>query len=375
MYKILTFGMTNNYGGVEAVIMNYYRRFNHQKIKMDFLCTTNKVAYSTEIKKYNGKIYAIPARKKNPFRYYVAINSFFKEHAQEYDCFWVNTNNLVNIDYLRLAKKYGIKKIIIHAHNSKIMEPGLKGKVREFIHECNRKKIVNYATDYWACSDEAANWFFDKDTRSNVKIIYNALNEKEYLFNSTIRNQLREQYKLKDNTVIGNIGRLSYQKNQTFLLDIFNKYLSMDKTAKLMLIGAGEEEKKLKRKVQDLKIEDNVLFLGMKSKEEVNKLYNIFDVFVFPSQFEGLGVVLLEAQANGLPILASAKRIPKMVKINNNFNFIDLDQSANYWAIKIKNNKNNRIKDENIIANNFKKTHYDIEIEAKKVEKMLITNL
>ena len=144
MYKILTFGMTDNYGGVESVIMNYYRNFNHNKIQMDFLVTTSsEIAYSSEIKKYKGRIFSVPSRHNAPLAYFKKIREFFKIHAKEYDCFWVNMNNLVNIDYLKLAKKYGIKRIIIHAHNTQLMETGIKGEVKKFFHEYNRKKLKN----------------------------------------------------------------------------------------------------------------------------------------------------------------------------------------------------------------------------------------
>lgn len=373
MYKVLTFGMTDNYGGVESVIMNYYRKFDHKKIKMDFLVTSSsEIAYSSEIKKYNGKFFTIPSRHSNPITYYKNVKEFFKTHAREYDCFWVNMNNLVNIDYLKLAKKYGIKRIIIHAHNTQLMETGIKGKIREGIHKYNKKQLFRYATDFWACSQDAANWFYDKKVLSKVCIIRNALREDKFSYKESNRAKLRKKYSLGNKTVIGNIGRLNYQKNQSFLLDIFAQYLVLDKSAKLLLIGKGEEEKALKDKAKKLNIASNVIFLGM--KENVIPWYSVFDMFVFPSHFEGLGLVLLEAQANGVPVLATKDAIPADVKVNENLEFISLSKSAKYWADKIKKNldNNTRIKNKETIVTNFRKSNYDIDLEAERVEKLFL---
>lgn len=376
MYKILTFGMTDNYGGVESVIMNYYRNFDHTKISMDFLVTTSsKIAYSSEIKEYNGKIFSIPSRHNSLLAYYQSLKKFFEIHAKEYDCFWVNMNNLVNIDYLKLAKRYGVKRIIIHAHNTQLMETGLEGNVKKIFHEYNRKQIKKYATDFWACSKEAAFWFYEKSILPQVHIIKNALSEENYFYKEVDRKNIRKQYNLKNATIIGNIGRLNYQKNQTFLLNVFKEYLRMDNNAKLLLIGRGEEEEKLREKAKKLNISSHVIFLGM--KKDITAWYSAFDIFVFPSHFEGLGLVLLEAQANGVPVLATKDTIPVEVKVNKNLEFISLSKSSKYWAEKIKEYVDNstRIKDKKIITKNFQKNNYDIKLEAKKVEKLFLNNL
>ena len=119
MYKVLVFGMTSNMGGIESFIMSYYKRFDHSKIHFDFLCNTHdKVAYEDELHKLHSKIFKVTMRSKHPLRYKSELNSFFKRYATDYDCIWVNVNSLANIDYLKLAKKYGIKRRIIHSHNS-----------------------------------------------------------------------------------------------------------------------------------------------------------------------------------------------------------------------------------------------------------------
>ena len=201
----------------------------------------------------------------------------------------------------------------------------------------------------------------------------NALKEDKYSNKESNRTKLRKKYGLENKTIIGNIGRLNYQKNQSFLLDIFAQYLLLDENAELLLIGKGEEERALKEKVKKLDIASNVIFLGM--KENVIPWYSVFDIFVFPSHFEGLGLVLLEAQANGVPVLATKDTIPTDVKVNENLEFISLSKSARYWAEKIKNNLDNdaRIKSKEAIVTNFQKSNYDIDLEAERVEKLFLS--
>ena len=158
MIKILVFGITQNPGGVESVIMNYYQKLNKNKIQFDFLCNTLEVAYEKEILKLGGKIYRITARSENAKKYKKELEDFYKKHAHEYNAIWVNVCSLANIDYLKMAKKYNIKYRIIHSHNSENMDSKLRG----ILHKINKKLIKKYATDYWACSEEAGKWFFNK---------------------------------------------------------------------------------------------------------------------------------------------------------------------------------------------------------------------
>lgn len=220
MKKVLIFGMTENPGGVETFLMNYYRRLNSKRIHFDFLGATNeKIAFEDEISK-NSIVYHISKRREHPIKYFKEVHSFFKNHAKEYDCIWVNLNTLINMDYLKLAKKYGIKKIIIHSHSSQNMD----SKPKKIIHNFNKKRLTKYSTDYWACSELAAKWFFPQRIQSKVKIIKNAIDIDEFKFDQQKRDSLRKKYNLENNFVIGNVGRLHFEKNQEFAIKIL-KYL------------------------------------------------------------------------------------------------------------------------------------------------------
>ena len=253
MKRILVFGMTDNPGGMESTIMNYYRFIDKRKFQFDFLCNTEKVAYENEIKKLGGKIFRITARSKNIKLYHRDMKRFFEKEAISYDTIWMNVCSLANIDYLIYAKKYGIKRRIIHCHNSRNMDSWRRG----ILHKINRKRIAEFATDFWSCSDSASSWFYgEKIIRSKkYKVIYNAINPSEYEFKREVREKYRrEMGVINGEIVIGNVGRLHFQKNQEFLIKIFNRLVEKNANVKLWLVGNGPDKSKLKRLTEEFGI-------------------------------------------------------------------------------------------------------------------------
>ncbi len=373
MNRVLVFGITENPGGVESVIMNYYRKIDKTKIQFDFLCNTETVAYEEEIKSLGGAIYHITSRRKNYREYKKEIKLFFEENAKKYSTIWVNVCSLANIDYLKYAKKYGIKYRIIHSHNSQNMDSKLRG----MIHKLNRLNIEKYATDYWSCSEEAGEWFFNNEIINGNKylIVNNAIDTEKYMFDENIRNRYRKKLDIDNKLVIGHVGRFHFQKNQEFLLDLFYEINKIDKNIVLLLIGQGEDENKLKNKVSELNLSDKVYFLGV--RDDVPQIMQAMDFFLFPSLFEGLGLVLLEAQAAGLPVVASKDVIPQHVKMSKKFDFIPLNQDKTYWAKKIIE-KLEILQDRSELSkkniSNIKKAGYDINIETQKIEEYLKRN-
>lgn len=369
MYKVLVFGMTENPGGVESVIINYYKRLQNKKIHFDFLCNTkSKIAYEDLLINMHSKVYKITARSKNFFNYYKELYSFFKEHAHEYDCIWVNVNNLVNIDYLIMAKKFGIKKRIIHSHNSRLMEKGIKANVKKIIHVVNKKRLSNYATDYWACSLDAAKWFYTDSLLKSTKIIRNAIDSRKMLFNMHKREKIRQKYHLENSLVIGNVGRLQLQKNQKFCLKVIRSLQVVNPNVKMVFVGEGPDHAKLVELVNKYRLNSKVLFVGV--QEDIEGWLSAFDTFLFPSLFEGLPLALLEAQANGVPVVASSDAIPQDVKINRNFKFLSLNQNISYWLEYILKTK--REYNQKKIYENFCKSGYEINKAASELENIFI---
>lgn len=367
MYKVLVFGMTENPGGVESFLFNYYRKIDKTKIQFDFLCNTyNKVAYEDELISLGGQVIHIAMRSKKLLKYHRELNEFMKKNATDYQAIWINVCSLANIDYLKVAKKYGIEKRIIHSHSSQNMDTWF----RQILHRMNRNKIQNYATDYWACSKDAAKWFYKDELFPKVVIVKNAIELDRVKFSVEKRNLIRNKYGVNGKFVIGNVGRLHFQKNQLFALDIM-KYLSKRMPdCMLMFVGQGEDEKKLRRRVEDLNIQDKVIFAGVQS--DIGGYLSAFDLFLFPSLFEGLGIAGLEAQANGLPVVCSQGVIPEELKVVDNFYFKNLDDGAENWAEKIKMlSKNLSRTDMEKIRKNFTEAGFNIDTEVKRLEQLL----
>lgn len=367
MYKVLVFGVTENPGGVESFLLSYYRKIDKKKIHFDFLCNTHqKVAYEDELIALGSEVIHITMRSKNPLKYYQELNAFMKSHASEYDAVWVNVCSLANIDYIKIAKKYGIKKRIIHSHNSQNMDSRLRG----FLHNINKNKIQKYATDFWACSEDAAKWFYKDDLLPKVVIIKNAIDLPRYAFSNGKRNQIRKKYHLENAYVIGNVGRLHFQKNQMFALDVLKDLLHQKPDSVLMLVGQGEDEAKLKKHAEELGIREHVIFTGVQS--DIDAYLSSFDLFLFPSVFEGLSIAGLEAQANGVPVLASYGVVPEELKLNDNFHFKKLEDGSESWAEKVSEiSLNDKRADQNQIERKFTDAGYNIDHEVKRLEKLL----
>lgn len=366
MKNILVFGMTDNPGGVESFIVNYYRNIDRTKIHCDFLCNFfEKCAYEDELIAMGSKVYHIPARHKNVVRYERHLDLFFREHASEYDILWVNVCSLANIDYLDKAKKYGIPVRIIHSHNAQNMDSFLRGT----LHHANKNRIGRVATDFWACEEDAAHWFYSDALLKKAVIIRNAIDADKMAFDPVKRDIYRHQVGVEDKFVIGNIGRLHFQKNQAFAMDCLHEYLKINPNAVLLLVGQGMDEEKLHAKALQLGIQDKVIFTG--KQFDIQGWLSAMDFFIFPSVFEGLGMAALEAQANGLPVLATKGDIPYELKVLPNFAFKPLEDGAAAWARQIEQMrlKSGERVEPAKIRRLFKRSGYDIHTEARKLEK------
>lgn len=285
MYKILVFGMTENPGGVESVIMNYYHYMDKNTFHFDFLCNSyNKIAFEEEIISNGSQTFHFPARSKNYKKYKKELKNFFENNASKYDAIWVNVCSLANIDYLKMAKKYGIKRRIIHSHNSQNMDSRLRG----ILHKYNKKRIAYYVTDFWSCSKEASEWFYDSSIIKKSIIISNAIDVEKYCFDDVKRKKLRRDLKWEENYIIGNIGRLHFQKNQMFILDIFEKLIKKEPKVRLILIGDGEDRTKLEKEIDKKKLNKYVYMAGI--QKDICGWLSTFDLFLFPSKFEGLSM-------------------------------------------------------------------------------------
>ncbi len=368
MNRVLVFGMTPNPGGVEKVIINYYRNIDRNTLQFDFLCNTHeKVAYEEELLAMGGRTFHITARSENRAVYKKQLEEVFAEHAKEWSAIWVNVSSLANIDYLKIAKKYGISKRIIHSHNSRNMDSKLRG----ILHYFNKNQIGKYATDFWACSGDAAKWFYNKRLINQAVIIRNAIDIDAMKFDGEKRNAIRAEHGWEDRYIIGNIGRLHFQKNQSFMIDVFQMYHQYYPESLLVIVGQGEDEDMLRTKVKNYKLQNDVFFAGVQS--DIQGWLSCFDLFLFPSVFEGLSVVALEAQGNGVPVLASEGVIPGDVKMCRNFRFLSLEKGVNAWKEEIEKMRPLGREEYDSIKKNFVNKGFDIKTEAAKLQCRMVS--
>lgn len=325
-------------GGIQALVLEIAKNIDKNKFQLDFLLLDdgNKYELEDELKKYCTNVFKLQKiwlRKPIDFvKYTKALDDFFKMH-NDYDIVHMHSSSK-NYMVLKKAKKYGIKTRIAHSHNIDFQTSNI---IKKFIGNLFKINLKKYATDYYACSKLAGEWLFGKKIvkSDNFKIINNAIDCTKFKYNEQVRKQIRDELKINENElVLGNVGRFSEQKNHEFLIDLFMKVYSEKKNSKLLLIGTGEKEEQIKEKVKKLNIENSVIFVGFSKK--VSDYMNAMDIFVFPSKFEGLGIVLIEAQANGLHCLASEGVIPNEAKVTNLLEFINLNNIEN-WKERILN--------------------------------------
>ena len=327
--RVLVIGLTERMGGVETFIYNTTRFSNKDKYVYDFLVHgTDGTVFQKEITKfYNNEnhFFFVPSFKKNPFSAIKALHKFYKENDNRYDFVHLETGAASEIVYVFPYCLSNSFKLITHSHNGNGYSPFINSLFKPVVNLSSSVKL--------ACSVEAAKWLFGKRNLSKVKIINNGIDTNRFTFNEASRRKIRNQYGIHDDTLlIGHIGRFSEQKNHKFILEIFRKIREKEPNAKLMLIGVGELQEEIKKRVNQLGMEDNVIFGGLKSNTE--DLYSAFDVFLMPSLYEGLPIVGIEAQSEGLPCFFSSN-ISGFIKITSNANILSLDDEPEIWANKV----------------------------------------
>ena len=319
MHRILVYGMTENSGGIEAYLMNYFRRFDRDDVLFDFVTDYPTVAYADEITRLGGKIYHIPARRENIVKHMSSIRKIVSENG--YDTVYFNILSASAVfSELALFGKRNVK-IITHSHNDSVGNLKVHMLLRPFL---------NLMTDTrFACSEAAAEFMFGKRYAQETKVINNAIEAGKYQFDAAVREAVREEFGVADKLVIGHVGRMCYQKNSLFLIDIFHEIRKRNENAVLLLVGDGEDKDAVCQKIRELGLVESVIMTGV--RPDVARLLQAMDVFLLPSRFEGLGIALVEAQAAGLLCFASSA-IPQAAKVTPFLNYIDAEASAKVWA-------------------------------------------
>lgn len=349
-------------GGVEAVVMNYYRNIDKTKIQFDFICDddSTNIPYE-EIESLGGRVILIPPYQK-VFKYHKELKKVLKEGNYKI----VHSHiNVLSVFSLWAAKSAGVPIRIAHSHAT----TNKKEIKRHIIKLILRPLSKVFATHYLCCSEVAGRWQFGNKMYNSgkVRLLHNAIDLNKFLYNEEIRNKIRKELKIqKDACVIGHVGRLVQTKNQSFVIDVFNEFQTMNPNSILVLAGQGPDLNILKDKVKKLKLKEKVLFLGQ--RKDINDIFQAFDLFMLPSLYEGLGMTLIEAQVSGLKCIASTN-VPEESKIIDDVDYLKLEDDAKKWASRL---AKYNIKLRKSYVNKFKKAGYDIKIEARKLEEYYI---
>lgn len=321
-------------GGQESFIMNMYRHIDREKVQFDFFTPFELVnqAMRDEIVSLGGRVYyaGLPFGADNNNNFRKAVSSFFKEHKGEYNIVHIHSGSTYALMIgSKIARQSGVKRVVVHSHCGGFAN--LKYHVIKFI---SNHSLLTYPTDYFACSHLAARWKFPTliIKKKKYTVIKNAVDVSRFCFNSDIRDKYRKEFGFENNLVVGHAGRFAIQKNHSFLIDIFATLSSREPSARLVLVGTGELQDEIIKKVNTLGIADKVKFLNI--RHDVPELMNMFDVFLLPSFFEGLPVVGVEAQATGLPVVTSTGVTPEL-PIEDLSTYIPLSDSPDRWADEI----------------------------------------
>lgn len=354
-------------GGATHALMNYFEKF-YKEVEFDFLFfndynneNNSGFDYTEEIRKLDGTVYRIAS----PLNFYKFKKDWKQFCKSNYGRFDLLENNLpfLGVFFQNAKKELGVKKIITHSHVTQFGDSFYSAIRNELFFDITGKKLGDAL---FSCTKEAGESIFKKQIKQKKwYIVNNAFDISNFKFDPQDRKKVREKMNWTGKYVIGNVGRLSPQKNHILIIKTFAKFLSMyDSNAILVLVGNGKLKSKIENEINKLDIRDNVVIL--ENRNDVNKLLMGFDTFFFPSNFEGLGLALIEAQIAGLPCLVS-NTVPPEADISN-YKILNLKEKPEEWALALKElSRCSRYLDGIRLA---EKAGFDTKMESKKLERI-----
>jgi glycosyltransferase EpsF len=357
--RVLQIVSSMDRGGAETLIMNIYRNVDRSKIQFDFIThTTKNGEFDDEIISLGGRIFRIPSLGElGPIRYLLELKKVMS--TNHYIAIHSHTDYQGGFPALA-AKLSGINKRICHSHSNN-WPKGNKYK-EQFTLLILKILIKLTATNYCSCSKEAGGFLFGRKwvDQSKVTILKNGIDIGQFIAIDNSRDSVINELKLpKEVKIIGHVGKFSHSKNHLFLLKLLKKILESDPTFVALLIGDGPLKRQIEKEAEKHGLVENIRFLGVRA--DIPKLMKAFDVFVFPSFFEGFGIVTLEAQCAGTPCVVS-DTIPKTTDMGLDLlSFISLDEDLPIWIQEIKKAALINTPDNETITNSFLKNGYSIK--------------
>lgn len=353
MINVLHVLSTLEQGGTEAVVLNYVNNIQSNDISFEFLIVYNEHEgyYEKMLISRGFKIHKLKNSPQKYFKHFQELKNFFSTH--KYDIVHIHSMSSLRYVIAKAAKKAGIKKVIFHSHTS-------DNGSHKILHALARGRIAKWCDYKFACSNAAGKFMY----KEKYYLLHNAIDVENFAFDKYARFELRKKYGITENKiVVGSIGRLETVKNHAFLIDLLSQ--SGDLNLVVFIIGNGTQYEALQQLAHQKRVHDKFICIEPVGSY-VNKYYSMFDIFAMPSMYEGLSVAMVEAQANGLPVIASEKistenkLAPNVVYLPINENF----QSFELWLKNIKLMFADRRDNQECI----KAAGYNIKTEAKKLE-------
>jgi len=363
--NVLQFPIGNTKGGITRYVMTNWKFIDKDKFQFDFATMSSRLDFEKEILKAGRSVYHINTyAEMDPKKF---KDDFCKMLDNgKYDIVHLHTGRWKSTLAEEACKEMGIRKIIIHAHSTGVVSEDVKEREKNLARhsEIVKKLTISENIECWACSKAAAKFLFgDSITEDKVHIMLNAIDLETYSYKSQVRENVRKNMGWEGKYVIGHVGRFAYPKNQEFLLRIMPKLIECIPNIKLVLVGDGVNLEKCREYVSQHALNDYVTFTGYRTDAE--KLLQGFDVFTLPSEYEGVSLALLEAQAAGLLCYAS-DCMPKDVGVTNSIKFLPLEKEM--WCSHVlEDYRAHRSRANNIEM--IRNAGYDIREQIKNVER------
>jgi glycosyltransferase involved in cell wall biosynthesis len=343
-----------DFGGIDIFLMNYYRQVDKDLIQFDFLVTgLEQGVFDDEIRSLGGIMFNVPSKKQHLIKNLFGTYRILKQNRTSIVHSHLDgMNGLI----LLLSLFAGNKRRISHSHSTQHLT---SNHIKLVIHRLFGYLSRIFSTDFMSASKEASIWLHGKKITSKKNIIIsNAINYSKYSFNSDYRQIIRDEINVSSRFIIGHVGAFRSEKNHKFLLELVANLSKKDDSVLMMLVGDGETRIDIETKINELQIQNHVYLVGKTS--DTSKYYNAFDMFLLPSIFEGLGIVAIEAQVNGLPVIAS-KGVPAEAKISKGMLYLDTHSTTSWEDEIIKKIEQFRFHEDELnnqrISNDVAKTH------------------
>ncbi len=350
-------------GGIETFLLSMNRHMSKDCV-FDYVFMEENTIHQAAIEANGGKAICITPIRKNPLKNVTDLIKVLRQNRKDHPVAYFNLFSMVHMVPVLLAKMMGYR-IVLHAHNSNLQQ---KGKVYRWLHNINRRVFGGMKCLRLTNSEESAAFMYGK--KRQAALVYNAIEIDRFRFDATVRDAVRTELQVGGRPVFGFSGRLCDPKNPLFLVDVFESIRRRIPEAVLLIAGEGELRCRIEERIAQKGLKDSVKLLGMRS--DMERIYQAMDCFILPSRFEGLGIVLIEAQCAGVPCVTSADVVPQLAKVTELVEFVPLDDGAQAWADVCIRMLQNAAADRAQYAQVVGNSHFNILTEARRLEERLL---